>query len=132
MAFGALRSLDYRGMTVDMNGPLTGEIVTRVRFDGVSQGAGAKQNFITRRIAKLPFRFAVTITAPFYQLITNIRSMYDPTMVRSPKDLANEGLLVDENGNVVPTGSVPASPPVPATRTPDEATIQRPESENKP
>jgi hypothetical protein len=132
MAFGALRSLDYRGMTVDMNGPLTGEIVTRVRFDGVSQGAGAKQNFITRRIAKLPFRFAVTITAPFYQLITNIRSMYDPTMVRSPEDLAKEGLLVDENGNVVPTGSVPASPPSPLKQTPDEATIQRPESENKP
>jgi hypothetical protein len=132
MAFGALRSLDYRGMTVDMNGPLTGEIVTRVRFDGVSQGAGAKQNFITRRIAKLPFRFAVTITAPFYQLITNIRSMYDPTMVRSPEDLAKEGLLVDENGTVVPTGSVPASPPTPLKQTPDEATIQRPESENKP
>lgn len=132
MAFDALRSLDYQGMTVDMNGPLTGEIVTRVRFDGVSQGEGAKQNFITRRIAKLPFRFVVTITAPFYQLITNIRSMYDPTMVRSPEDLAKEGLLVDENGNVVPVGSVPASPSTPAKRTPDEGTIQRPESENKP
>jgi hypothetical protein len=132
MAFDALRSLDYRGMTVDMNGPLTGEIVTRVRFDGVSQGAGAKKNFITRRIAKLPFRFVVTITAPFYQLITNIRSMYDPTMVRSPEDLAKEGLLVDQNGNVVPAGNVPAAPPAPVKRTPDEGIIQRPESENRP
>jgi hypothetical protein len=132
MAFDALRSLDYQGMTVNMDGPLTGEIVTRVRFDGVSQGESAKKNFITRRIGKLPFRFVVTITAPFYQLITNIRSMYDPTMVRSPEDLAKEGLLVDENGNVVPVGSVPASPPSPTKRTPDEATIQRPESENKP
>ena len=132
MAFDALRSLDYQGMTVDMNGPLTGEIVTRVRFDGVSQGAGAKKNFITRRLAKLPFRFVVTITAPFYQLITNIRSMYDPTMVRSPEDLAKEGLLVDANGNVVPAGNVPAAPPTPAKRTPDEGIIQRPESENRP
>jgi hypothetical protein len=132
MAFDALRSLDYQGMTIDMNGPLTGEIVTRVRFDGVSQGKGATKNFITRRIGKLPFRFVVTITAPFYKLISNIRSMYDPTMVRSPEELAKEGLLVDQNGNVVPAGSVPTSPPAPAKRTPGEATIQRPESENKP
>jgi hypothetical protein len=132
MAFDALRSLDYRGMTVDMNGPLTGEIVTRVRFDGVSQGKGATKNFITRRIGKLPFRFVITITAQFYQLITNIRSMYDPTMVRSPEDLAKEGLLIDQNGNVVPVGSLPKSPPAPSRRTPDEGTIQRPESENKP
>jgi hypothetical protein len=132
MAFDALRSLDYQKMYITVDGPLTGEIITKVRFDGVSQGAGAKQNFITRSIGKLPFRFVVTITAPFYQLITNIRSMYDPTMVRSPEDLAKEGLLVDENGNVVPVGSVPASPPSPTKRTPDEATIQRPESENKP
>ena len=132
MAFDALRSLDYQGMTVDMNGPLTGEIVTRVRFDGVSQGKGATKNFITRRIGKLPFRFVVTITAPFYKLISNIRSMYDPTMVRSPEELAKEGLLVDQNGNVVPAGSLPTSPPAPGRKTPDEATIQRPESENKP
>jgi hypothetical protein len=132
MAFDALRSLDYQGMTVDMNGPLTGEIVTRVRFDGVSQGKAATKNFITRRIAKLPFRFVVTITAPFYKLISNIRSMYDPTMVRSPEDLAKEGLLVDQNGNVVPAGSEPTSPSAPSKKTPDEGTIQRPESENKP
>ena len=132
MAFDALRSLDYKQMSVGMDGPLTGEIVTKVRFEGVSQGKGAKQNFLTRRIAKLPFRFVVTVNAPFYKLITSIRSMYDPTMVRSPEELAKQGLLVDTNGNVVPAGSVPASPPAPSKPTPDEATIQRSESENKP
>jgi hypothetical protein len=129
MAFEALRSLDYDRMTVAMDGPLTGEIVTRVRFDGVSQGRGAKQNFITRRIARLPFRFVVTVTAPFYQLITNIRAMYDPTMIRNPGELAAQGLLLDENGNLVPAGSVPSSPAMPAKPTPDEAAIQRRESE---
>lgn len=132
MAFDALRSLDYKGMTIDMNGPLTGEIVTRVRFDGVSQGAGAKHNFITREIGKLPFRFVVTVTAPFYQVITNIKSMYDPTMVRSPQDLAAEGKLLDENGNRVDPGRLPPSPGTPAKPTPDEANIQRRESENTP
>jgi hypothetical protein len=132
MAFDALRSLDYKGMTIDMNGPLTGEIVTRVRFDGVSQGAGAKHNFVTRAIGKLPFRFVVTVTAPFYQVITNIKSMYDPTMVRSPQDLAAEGKLLDENGNRVDPGRLPPSPGTPAKPTPDEANIQRRESENTP
>ncbi|MGZ3267868.1 MAG: YdbH domain-containing protein [Croceibacterium sp.] len=131
MAFDALRSLDYHKMDITVEGPLTGEIITHVRFDGVSQGAGAKKNFITRSIGKLPFRFVVNITAPFYQLITNIKSMYDPTMVRNPQDLASEGKLVDENGNLVPAGRIPSTPATPKP-TPDEATIQRRESENKP
>jgi hypothetical protein len=133
MAFDALRSLDYQKMDITVDGPLTGEIITHVRFDGVSQGAGAKKNFITRRIGKLPFRFVVSITAPFYQLITNIRSMYDPTMVQDPRDLASRGLLVDAKGNVVSDPSkIPAPPTPPPAKTPDEANIQRRESETTP
>ena len=133
MAFDALRSLDYRKMDITVDGPLTGEIITHVRFDGVSQGAGAKKNFITRRIGKLPFRFVVSITAPFYQVITNIKSMYDPTMIQDPRELASRGLLVDQNGNVVsdPT-KIPAPPTPPPAKTPDEANIQRRESETTP
>jgi hypothetical protein len=131
-AFDALRSLDYSRMTVAMDGPLTGEIVTRVRFDGVSQGAGAKRNLITRQIGKLPFRFVVNVRAPFYKLITSIKAMYDPAMVRNPQDLAREGLLIDAQGNVVPAGGVPSSPATPGNKTSDEATIQRRESEEVP
>jgi hypothetical protein len=132
MAFDALRSLDYKQMTINMDGPLTGEIVTKVRFDGVSQGAGTKQNFITRRIAKLPFRFVVTVTAPFYKLIATIKSMYDPTMIADPRELAGRGQLVDENGNVIPADRLPASPVPTGKTTPDEANIQRRESETRP
>jgi hypothetical protein len=89
-AFDALRSLDYRQMRLAMDGPLTGEIVTRVRFDGVSQGEGASSNFITRRLAALPLQFRVNIRAPFYQLITSLKSLYDPAAVRDPREL---GLL---------------------------------------
>lgn len=132
MAFDALRSLDYQGMTIDMNGPLTGEIVTRVRFDGVSQGAGAKHNFITRQVGKLPFRFIVTVTAPFYKLITTVKSMYDPTMIQDPLELARQGRLIDENGNVIPADSLPSSPVPTGKTTPDEGDIQRRESEIRP
>ncbi|MXP40958.1 exoprotein [Altererythrobacter soli] len=131
IAFDALRSLDYTRMTVAMDGPLTGEIVTRVRFDGVSQGEGATSNFITRRIAKLPFRFVVNIRAPFYQLITSIKSMYDPAAVRDPRDLG----LIDELGNAIRRQTTeaeqepPGTPPVPI---PDEPAIQRRESEELP
>jgi hypothetical protein len=131
IAFDALRSLDYTRMTVAMDGPLTGEIVTRVRFDGVSQGEGATSNFITRRIAQLPFRFIINIRAPFYQLITSIKSMYDPAAVRDPRDLG----LIDEFGNPIDnetTGTEQEPPEIPADIIPDEATIQRRESEEIP
>lgn len=128
-AFDALKSLDYKQMSIAMDGRLTGEIVTRVRFDGVKQGAGTKQNFITRRFANLPIRFNVNIKAPFYQLITSIKAMYDPASVRDPRSL---GLLTDD-GKVLRTV---ASPPPPAIKPedliPDQPPIQTPESEKKP
>lgn len=92
-AFQALRSLDFNQMQIEMDGPLTGEIVTQVRFDGIRQGAGASSNLVTRQLAKLPLQFRVNIRAPFYQLITSFKSMYDPAFVRDPRDL---GLLGDD------------------------------------
>ncbi len=128
-AFDALRSLDYRTMTVRMDGALTGQIVTRVRFDGVSQGDGAKSNFITRRLASLPIRFNINVRAPFYQLITSIRAMYDPAFVRDPRELG----LVDENGTPIRRQ---VSPPPPAIRpediVPEGPAVQTDESENMP
>ena len=117
-AFSALKSLDYRQMFLQMDGSLTGEIVTRVRFDGVSQGAGAKQNFLTKQVAKLPFRFDVNVRAPFYSLITSIRAMYDPSFIRDPREIG----LIDGAGR-------PVGPP--AGPVPDELPIQPSESENR-
>lgn len=115
-AFSALKSLDYKQMFLQMDGSLTGEIVTRVRFDGVSQGAGAKQNFLTRQVAKLPFRFDVNVRAPFYSLISSIRAMYDPSFILDPREIG----LIDAAGR-------PLSPPA----APDARSIQPSESEKR-
>ncbi len=127
-AFDALRSLDYKQMSLAMDGSLTGEIVTRVRFDGVKQGAGAKRNFLTKRFENLPIRFNINIRAPFYQLITSLKAMYDPASVRDPREVG----LLDAQGRVLQRE---ASPPPPAIKPddliPDQPPVQTSESEKQ-
>lgn len=84
-AFGALRSIDYQGLRVGMRGNLAGEIITDISFDGIKQGKGAKQNFITRQLAKLPIKFNIRVEGPFFKLFDSARSFYDP------------GFLVEKN-----------------------------------
>lgn len=103
-AFDALKSLDYRNMEVAMNGPLEGEIVTRVQFAGIRQGATASRNMLTDRIAKLPIRFNVNLRAPFFQLASSFRSFYDPSYVRDPRTL---GLLGPDGKPVSASGIQP-------------------------
>lgn len=105
-AFETLKSMDYREMSIGLDGALEGEIVTRVRFRGVSQGKGAKSNFLTRRIARLPIQFNVNLRAPFMQLVTSFKSFHDPAFVRDPRELG----LMDANGRPI---SRPGAPPLP-------------------
>src|SRR5690606_25931952 len=132
-AFSTLRSLDYRQMRIAVEGPLTGEIITRVRIDGVSQGANAERNFLTRAIAGIPIRLDLNVRARFYTLLGNIRSMYDPSAIRNPNELAREGRLRDAHGNVVGTEDE-RLPDLPSEQDtlPDEDAIQRRESEETP
>ena len=128
-AFDSLRSLDFSQMSVEMNGPLSGEIITRLLFDGISQGAGANRNFVTRQIAKLPIRFNVNIRASFYELLMDLRGMYDPAFIRDPRSL---GLVRTQSGQVI-RQSVPDQPAtVPQEISPDESSIQTDESETLP
>ena len=117
LAFQALKALDYRHLDVTPNGPLAGEMVTQVRFAGVSQGKGTKSNFLIRRLAKLPFVFNVTVRAPFRQLVDSVRSYYDPSRLIQ----RNLPALMEQQRAVPPP---PAPPPKPA--------IQPSESEIKP
>ena len=128
-AFAALKSLDFRAMDIDLDGSLAGEIVTKVRFDGIRQGAGTSQNIVTRQLAKLPLRFNVNIRAPFYRLINSFKAMYDPSYVRDPRQVG----LIDAQGRRIVK---PAAPPAPAIKPEDlpqdESRIQPPESEAVP
>lgn len=99
-AFDALKSLNYRRMQIDLSGPLEGEIVTRVAFDGIGQGQGARRNFLTRRIARLPIKFNVNLKAPFFKLVGSLRSLYDPGAVRDPRELG----LMGNDGKSLQTG----------------------------
>ncbi|WP_446654766.1 intermembrane phospholipid transport protein YdbH family protein [Blastomonas sp.] len=122
-AFNALRSLRYRYLVVEMDGDLAGEVITKIRFDGLSQGEGASRNFLTRQVEKLPLQFNVTIAAPFLQLITSARSLYDTQYITDPGVL---GLLpgqVNNPGTGNPSGS---------STTPAKPGIQPPESEDRP
>lgn len=133
-AFDALKSLDYKTMTIAMRGDLEGEIVTNVKFSGVKQGAGTKSNFITRQVANLPIQFNVNIRAPFYQLITSMKAMYDPASIKDPRMLG----LVDAQGRPVQrltNGVRPGGTPVivlPGTAPRTSPSIQPAESGNLP
>ena len=112
LAFQALKSLRYRSLSIAMNGPLEGEMITEVRFAGVSQGQGAKSNFLVRRLQRLPFVFNVRIRAPFRELVQTTNSFSDPS------DLLRRNL---------PALLAPVqAPPVQATSSGDVSEEKRP------
>ncbi len=135
-AFDALRALEYDRMRIEMNGSLTGDLITSVRFDGVRQGEGAQSNFVTRRLAKLPIRFIVNVRAPFYSMMNDLRSLYDPSAVRDPRSL---DFFDDDGTRFIPGRRSDAPPEPPAAPETDNAAlranepdIQPPESEAMP
>ena len=103
-----LKSLNYRNLAIDMNGPLAGEMVTEIRFSGVSQGKGTKSNFLLRRLAKLPFVFNVRVSAPFHQLLDSVQSWYDPNRLIE-RNLPT--LLEQQNQSEGAKGANPVQPP---------------------
>ncbi|MEL1250568.1 intermembrane phospholipid transport protein YdbH family protein [Aurantiacibacter gilvus] len=140
-AFRTLRDLRYDRMEIVMNGPLAGELVTQVRFEGIGQGDTAERNFVSRAIGDLPIELRINVRAPFYRLLTSFRSLYDPSAVRDPRNL---GLMSSEGGRLreaIDQDTVDeqeAAAEAEAERrlreafAPDEPTIQPQESEPEP
>lgn len=140
-AFQTLRSLDYNQMSIELNGNLAGEIITNFNIDGVRQGQGASQNFVTRQLAKLPIRFKVNVRSEnFYTLATIVRGIFDPTVFANAAEVEqfvgdNVGALqrIREGAG----GSVPPPTPAPVTTSDDlqrraEPSVQPSESEDMP
>ncbi len=120
-AFQMLRSLSYRNLDIGMNGPLAGEMITDVRFAGIKQGAGAKSNFLIRRLTRLPILFNIRIRAPFRGLIDSAASFYDPERLVA----RNLQQLIEEQNRR-------AAPNAPSTTAPLVPPIQPSASENVP
>ncbi|MDN3645145.1 YdbH domain-containing protein [Pontixanthobacter aestiaquae] len=136
-AFNTLKSLDYTSMRIDIAGPLTGDIVTKLAIKGVRQGEGTKQNFITRQLADLPIQFNVNIKAPFYKLPEVMRAIYDPATIAIPAELgriSEDGKRFIPAARRAPAPEMPALPnsPTPDAIKPDESTIQTSDSEELP
>ncbi|MGK2909396.1 MAG: intermembrane phospholipid transport protein YdbH family protein [Sphingobium sp.] len=80
MAFDALKNLQYKCLTILMDGALDGELVTQVTFNGVNRGKlGDAPAGIARSFIGLPFLFNIRIEAPFRGLLNTAQSFVDPS-----------------------------------------------------
>lgn len=77
MAFDALKNLQYKCLTILMDGALDGEMVTNVVFNGVNRGQPT--SMFAKSFVGLPFIFNVKITAPFRGLLGTAQSFIDPS-----------------------------------------------------
>lgn len=81
MAFDALKNLQYKCLTILMDGALDGEIVTQVAFNGVNRGElSSAPSSIAKNFIGLPFIFNIRIEAPFRGLMNNVQAYSDPTL----------------------------------------------------
>ncbi|MCA3254023.1 MAG: YdbH domain-containing protein [Alphaproteobacteria bacterium] len=77
LAFDALKRLRYRSLGLEFDGALDGEIVTAIRFTGTNEAPVAPAGGVPVRASGLPFKFNVTVRAPFRQLLGAAASFGD-------------------------------------------------------
>ena len=102
-AFEALRSIRYTTLNLAVGGNLDGEIVTDISFTGLQQGTGARRNFITKQLARIPIQFNVSVKAEFLKLIGSVRGLYD---AQYAADQALPFLMQQRDGKAPATGEV--------------------------
>jgi translocation and assembly module TamB len=80
LAFDALKSIRYKNLTIELNGPLDGEIVSQINFNGINEAPlTPPKSLITRQFIGLPFVFNIKVTAPFRSLLNTARTIQDPS-----------------------------------------------------
>jgi hypothetical protein len=82
LAFDALKAIRYSALDISLDGRLDGEMVSQVRFTGVRE-ATPDQSLTTRLIRNLPFRFNISVRAPFRGLVGSARAYIDPRLLLS-------------------------------------------------
>ncbi len=82
LAFDALKSIRYQNLTIALNGPLDGEIVSQINFNGINEAPlSPPKSFIARQFIGLPFVFNIKVTAPFRSLLNTARTFQDPSLL---------------------------------------------------
>lgn len=79
LAFGALRSMRYDTLTVGVDGDLGGDLVSSIAFTGANEAPLATGKSLPKLGPGVPFRFGVTIRAPFRALLGTAASLEDAT-----------------------------------------------------
>jgi hypothetical protein len=83
MAFQALASFRYDELVLNLDGDLNGQLVTQIQFSGENTGRNVELGasvggMEAMRVSGVPFRFNVSITAPFRGLSETVSSITDP------------------------------------------------------
>ena len=81
LAFDALKSIRYDNLAIELDGSLDGEIVSKVIFTGINEApldGSAPPVGMLQSLTGLPFKFNITIRAPFRGLINSAQSLTDP------------------------------------------------------
>jgi len=81
MAFDALRRLRYQSLALRLDGDLDGELVTAIDFAGTNELPIKPAGGLPLRAAGLPFKFGVTVRAPFRALLGTAASFSDARAV---------------------------------------------------
>lgn len=78
IAFDALKSLKYNALAIEMDGELDGEIVSTVLFSGTNEApVNPTGSAIPVKATGLPFKFNITLRAPFRSLLNTAQSFTD-------------------------------------------------------
>ncbi|MFW2829333.1 intermembrane phospholipid transport protein YdbH family protein [Sphingomonas sp. ID0503] len=101
MAFDALKSIRYRNLAIELGGPLDGEIVSKVVFNGINQEPLGGVKGFGKSLIGLPFKFNITIRAPFRGLVNTATTFADPTsLIRGNLPAADTNVQRQESETV--------------------------------
>jgi hypothetical protein len=112
IAFDALRSFRYDDLSLTIDGDLSGEVVSSIRFSGVNAGQPVDLGPIAPvpgignvEVRGVPFLFNVSVTAPFRRLAETAATIIDPGSILDR--MGTDGETLPENPENQPVDQSP-------------------------